>query len=362
MTTASGESGTKATTPTLSVIVPCYRCPATLRDVIAGLDDSDLPRDRWELIIVDDNSDDETPAVARAHADHVLVSPNGPRGPAFARNLGATVARGDVLVFIDADVVVAPTTLSQFAQLFATRSDVGSAFGAYDLRPRDPGLVSQYRNLLHHYVHSQSPGEASTFWAGCGAVRRDLFTALGGFDAKRYPRPQIEDIELGYRIRAAGQRILLVPEIQGKHLKRWTLLRMLTTDLRERAVPWMLLLLERKELASNGPLNLRLLEKVLTALAGFVVVALPLALIMADLRWLAAAIVACTLIVIANAPLFLWFARVRTPLFALGVMPLRLLFYFTSGLGAAWAMIIHRLQPSRSPRPALGEGTDHAAA
>lgn len=362
MTTESGVGIAAASTPTLSVIVPCYRCPGTLRDVIAGLEQSDLPRDRWELIIVDDNSDDDTPDVARAHADQVLVTPNGPRGPAFARNLGSTVARGDVLVFIDADVIVAPTTLSQFAKVFAERGDVGCVFGAYDLSPRDPGLVSQYRNLLHHYIHSQSPGEASTFWAGCGAVRRELFATLGGFDAKRYPRPQIEDIELGYRIGATGQRILLVPEIQGKHLKRWTLFRMLKTDFRERAVPWMLLLLERKELASNGPLNLRITEKVLTALAGFIVLALPLALIMGDVRWLYAALAACTIIVIANAQLFLWFARIRSPLFALGVVPLRLLFYFTSGFGAAWAMITHRLQPSRAPRPALGEGTDHAAA
>jgi len=362
VTTTSGADRAGAGTPTLSVIVPCYRCPGTLRDVIAGLEQSDLPRDRWELIIVDDNSDDDTADVARAHADHVLVTSNGPRGPAFARNLGSTVARGDVLVFVDADVVVTPTTLSQFRQVFSAHPDVGSVFGAYDLSPRDPGLVSQYRNLLHHYVHSQSPGDASTFWAGCGAVRRELFMALGGFDAKRYPRPQIEDIELGYRIGATGQRILLVPEIQGKHLKRWTLLRMLKTDLRERAVPWMLLLLERKELASNGPLNLRVTEKVLTALAGLVVLALPLALILGDVRWLYVAIAACAAIMIANAPLFLWFARIRSPLFALAVIPLRLLFYFTSGFGAVWAMITHRLQPSRAPRPALGEGTDHAAA
>ncbi len=362
MTTAAGASQAGAVAPTLSVIVPCYRCPNTLREVIAALKASSLPRDRWELIVVDDNSDDDTPTVARAHADHVLVTPNGPRGPAFARNLGSTVARGDVLVFVDADVVVAPTTLAQFVEVFASHPDVGAVFGAYDLSPRDPGLVSQYRNLLHHYVHSHNPGDASTFWAGCGAVRRDLFVALGGFDAERYPRPQIEDIELGYRISASGHRILLVPEIQGKHLKRWTLGRMLRTDLQERAVPWMLLLLERKDIASDGPLNLRILEKVLTAMAGAAVVALGLFLATGDGRWFSAAAGACGVIVALNAPLFIWFARIRSPLFAISVVPLRLLFYFTSGFGAAWAMIKHRVQPRHVPQSALAEGTDHAAA
>ncbi len=360
MTIAAGDR--EAFTPTLSVIVPAYRCAGTLREVIAALLASDMPRAAWELIVVDENSPDDTADVARAHADHVLVSPNGPRGPAFARNLGATVARADVLVFVDADVVVAPTTLSQFAAVFAADPTVGAVFGAYDQSPRDPGLVSQYRNLLHHYVHSMSPGPAITFWAGCGAVRRDVFAKVGGYDAKRYPRPQIEDIDLGYRMHGAGFRILLVPEIQGTHLKRWTLTNMLKTDLRERAIPWMRLLLERGDVASDGPLNLRVLEKVLTALAGFMLLSIAVLLVTRDPRWLFATIAAALVIVVANTSMFLWFAKVRGPLFALSVVPLRLLFYFTSGFGAAWAMITHRLQPPRATRPTLGEGTDHAAA
>ncbi len=362
MSTATGAPRSDSATPTLSVIVPAYRCAATLREVIAGLEASSLPRGHWELIIVDDSSRDETPDVARAHADHVLVTPNGPRGPAFARNLGSTVARGDVLVFVDADVVVAPDTLAQFATLFASRADTAAAFGAYDLSPRDPGLVSQYRNLLHHYVHSQNPGDATTFWAGCGAVRREVFADVGGFDAARYPRPQIEDIELGYRIVATGGRILLAPEIQGKHLKRWSFTNMLRTDLRERAIPWMRLLLERKDIASDGPLNLRVLEKVLTGLAGASVLFLVAMLVTGDLRWLFAMLGAFVIIVAGNASLLLWFVRVRGPLFTAGVIPLRLLFYFTSGFGAAWAIITHRSQSSHAARPALGEGTDHAAA
>ena len=58
-------------------------------------------------------------------------------------------------------------------------------------------MVSQYRNLLHHFVHQHGHAEASTFWAGCGAIRRAAFDAVGGFDAARFPRPSIEDIELG---------------------------------------------------------------------------------------------------------------------------------------------------------------------
>ena len=242
--------------PALSVIVPAFQCAGMLRAALAGLEASDLPRHAWELIVVDDGSTDDTPLVAQRVADQVLRVPGGPRGPAQARNQGALVARGRVLVFVDADVVVAPHTLSGFAALFDRDPELAAAFGAYDDRPGDPGLVSQYRNLLHRWVHTEHSGDAETFWAGCGAVRRDAFLAVGGFDAARYPRPQIEDIDLGYRLRAQGGRIELAPGLTGTHLKRWTLRNMLRTDLRERAIPWMHLLLWRREVMQSGPLNL----------------------------------------------------------------------------------------------------------
>ncbi len=344
--------------PQLTVIVPAFKCAPMLRACLDGLLASDLPRDEWELIVVDDSSPDETPDVARTVADLVLTTPNGPRGPAFARNLAAVRARAPLLLFVDSDVVVAPHTLSGFVHIFATHPDVVAASGAYDLHPGDDGFVSQYRNLLHHYVHRIGAGEASTFWAGCGAVRRDAFLRVGGYDARRYPRPQIEDIELGYRLDATGERILLVPELQGSHLKRWTFRNMVRTDFRERAVPWMHLILDRGESIADGPLNLAFGEKILTALAGVSVLALMTSLATLDSRWLAIAGVATIVQVMANAPLFAWFAEVRGEFFALRVIPLRLLYYFISGFGAAWAIASYRRRPQFAPLPPLTPATD----
>ena len=338
----------------LSVIVPAFRCADMLRASLAGLLASDLPRAQWELIVVDDGSDDETPAVARAVADHVLVTPHGPRGPAFARNSGAVIARAPVLLFVDADVVVAPTTLSGFAHLFASQPDVAAAFGAYDETPGDRGFVSQYRNLLHHYVHRMNPGAASTFWAGCGAVRREAFLAVGGYDHRRYPRPQIEDIELGYRLSARAHRIVLAPELQGTHLKRWTLANMLRTDFRERSIPWMHLLLERGEaIATDGPLNLRVQEKVLTAASGLMLLAVALAVVLREGRWLPVAGVACAAIVMGNWRMLRWFAGIRGQRFAVGVVFLRLLFYVTSGVGAVCAVATFGRRPQHGALPPL---------
>lgn len=325
--------------PVLSVIVPAYQCAPMLRRCLAGLVASDLPRAQWELLVVDDGSSDDTPAVAAASADTVLRVPDGPRGPAQARNVGARAARGDLLVFIDADVVVARHTLRGFADLFRTDPTLAAAFGAYDDQPADPGFVSQYRNLLHRYVHLRHAGDAETFWAGCGAVRRADFLAVGGFDAARYPRPQIEDIELGYRLRDRGARIRLEPTLTGTHLKRWTLGGMLRVDLCDRAIPWTRLLLARRARLSHAPLNLAPTEKVLTALAGTAVAGAVIAAAVGEPAWLWLATACIGIIVLGNAPLWRWLAERRGWAFAIAAMPLRVLFYVVSALGAAWAVL-----------------------
>jgi GT2 family glycosyltransferase len=325
--------------PVLSVIVPAYQCAPMLRRCLAGLVASDLPRATWELLVVDDGSTDDTPAVAAPLADRVLRVPDGPRGPAQARNLGARAARSDLLVFVDADVVVAPHTLRGFADLFRADPTLAAAFGAYDDQPADPGVVSQYRNLLHRYVHLRHAGDAETFWAGCGAVRRADFLTVGGFDAARYPRPQIEDIELGYRLRDRGARIRLVPTLTGTHLKRWTLGGMLRVDLRDRAIPWTRLLLSRRTRLSHATLNLAPTEKVLTALAGGAVACVVAAVAFGQPAWLWLAAACAGIIVLGNAPLWRWLAARRGWPFALAAVPLRVLFYVVSALGAGWAVL-----------------------
>ncbi|MDQ6751717.1 MAG: glycosyltransferase family 2 protein [Actinomycetota bacterium] len=198
-------------------------------------------------------------AVARARCgpDEVIVidHPIG-AGPARARNDGAQRARGDILVFLDADVEIHPDAFVRIRTAFAGSAALDAVFGAYDDRPEAPGPVSSFRNLLHHHVHCTTAGPAVTFWAGIGGVRREAFLGVGGFDADRYPRASIEDIDLGTRLTAAGGHIVLDPEIQGTHLKAWTLRTMLATDVRRRGAPWIALLLRERSAASSRALNL----------------------------------------------------------------------------------------------------------
>ena len=254
--------------PLLSVIVPAHQGAAVLPVALGALAASDLAREAWELIVVDDASDDGTGDVARQWADRVLTLTGRPHGPAYARNRGTEAASGEWLVFIDADVAVHRDTLSRLLEAIAADPSVDAVFGAYDDAPPAQGFLTQYRNLLHRYVHLGSAGAADTFWAGCGAVRRSAFTEVGGFDERRYPRPQIEDIELGYRLRDRGRSIVIRPEIQGAHLKRWTFLGSLRTDLFDRGIPWVTLLLERRRLARPANLNLKRGERAKALLVG----------------------------------------------------------------------------------------------
>src|SRR5439155_16996681 len=118
-------------------------------------------------------------------------------------------------------------------------------FGSYDADPRAGGIVSDFRNLLHHHVHQTAAGPVASFWAGLGAVRRDDFVAIGGFDERNFPGPSIEDIDLGMRLADQGARIMLDPHLLGKHLKRWSFAEMVRTDFAARGVAWVALLLRR---------------------------------------------------------------------------------------------------------------------
>jgi GT2 family glycosyltransferase len=181
-------------------------------------------------------------AAAEPPDELIVVRSAAEPGPAAARNAGAARATGDVLVFVDSDVLPHSDAFRRIRAAFDDDPSLAAVFGSYDDSPEAPDVVSGFRNLLHHFVHQRSAGPATTFWAGLGAMRRDVFTSAGGFDAQRYPEASIEDIELGMRLAAEGARMTLDPALQGTHLKRWTIGRMIRTDLHGRGVPWVVLL------------------------------------------------------------------------------------------------------------------------
>jgi glycosyltransferase involved in cell wall biosynthesis len=320
--------------PFITVIVPACNAGEGLGRCLDALLAS--PYDSHEVIVVDDGSSDGTAAVARARGVEVVERAER-SGPAAARNDGARRARGEILFFVDADVQVARETVGLVAGRFSEDPGLGALFGSYDDDPPERNFLSQYKNLAHHYVHQHAAEEAATFWAGCGAVRREVFERAGGFDAGRYGRPSIEDIELGYRLKDLGARIRLDKTLQVKHMKRWTIKSLLRADILDRAVPWSMLMLERGRIADD--LNLKPGSKLSSGLTGLLALALVLSLFRPGFLLGAAALV--LLLAGLNLDFYRFLFERRGPVFAVLSFFVHILYYFYSGLAFVLCRLAH---------------------
>lgn len=339
--------------PYISVVVPVHNGGRYLSHCLAALSAADGD---FEIIVVDDASTDESGCVARMRGARLLRLESR-AGPAAARNRGARQARGRVLLFVDADVLVHPSTITRVAAHFQAERPPAALFGSYDDAPDAANFVSQYKNLLHHFVHQQGNRKAGTFWGGCGAIRREIFFRVGGFDEKRYAEPSIEDIELGYRLRDAGYEIILDRQVQVRHLKRWTFLSLLESDILCRAVPWSKLMLERGRVPYD--LNLRMRERI-SASATLSALAL-LASGSAFPFLLPAAVLPLAIVLILNRKLYAFFWRRRGALFLCGAAALHLLYYCYSSVVFALCLLSHACRRKRASIPG-NEGREGARA
>ena len=318
---------------TISVIMPVYNGADVLPRSLPPLLAMQRAGEVAEVIVVDDGSTDATVSLASAMGARVMSS-GGRLGPGGARNVAAPAAVGDVLWFVDADVVVHDDAARTLADSLR-ESGAAGVFGCYDDRPSGTNFLSQYKNLVHHYYHFREAGEADTFWAGCGAVRKDAFLATGSFDAARYRHPSIEDIEFGFRLRQRGLRIVLAPGLQGTHLKIWRLGNLLHTDIFRRALPWSRLIHARSGLPDA--LNVGIGERFNAVVAAGLV----LSLVLAGARLVPASMPLAVLVLVgvANRRMFDLFRRARGPLFAVGGVAFHQIYYLYGSTVFGWCWL-----------------------
>ncbi len=345
---AATISGRVPAAPTMTVIVPVDRADEAFRRCLTNL--TRLDPAPAELIVVVDGGDQATAELAGGHGARVVVLPEQ-RGPAAARNAGARTARGAVLFFTDADVLVPADTLARVAVALSAPPACDAVIGSYDQSPGAPNFLSQYKNLVHHFVHQASNEDACTFWSACGAMTRDAFERTGGFD-ERYGRPSIEDIELGSRVLARGCRIRLAKSLQATHLKRWTPGRLLRTDVFDRAIPWTRLILRTGRMPND--LNLRWSGRLAVAVACALAVSLAAS---PWFRWAQVASVAfAALEVCIDARLARFFFRARGPMFAARALAWQWVHYLCCAAGFAAGFVLHLAESAHS------RATAHAAA
>ena len=314
----------------MSVVVPAHQAAPFIERCVKGLLDAGFRTS--EILVVDDGSRDGTGDIAHA-LDVGVLRNETPLKPARARNLGVAQTTSDIIVFVDADVVVHPGARARILEAFQSSEDLTALFGSYDDAPKVQNTAARYRNLLHHHVHQSSAGRVESFWTGFGAVRRQAFLAVDGFDATC---DMMEDVELGLRLTEG--HIELMPDLLCKHLKDWTLFSMFRSDLFDRAIPWTRLIAAGRTRA--GQLNLTRNHQFSAASVAFFGLTFLLAVVNVQFLWLSLA--ALIVFLDVNRRFFGLLYRLGGLRLMVPSIALHGVHYFAALLGYVWVMYVER--------------------
>lgn len=211
----------------ISVVLPVYNAEKLLGECLAALCAS--AGVDYEILVVDDGSTDRSRAIAEAHGCRVIAS-GGRLGPAGARNRGAVEATGDVVFFVDSDVIVRPDTLRRLAAAFATDPALDGVIAVQAPAMRFRNICSRYKNLWMYYTYVRRAGQdVPLFYTTAAAIRREAFVGAGGFDVN-YTNPNVEDTDFGQKLARRGYRIRVMPDLEVEHVKGYDLAGLLRTD------------------------------------------------------------------------------------------------------------------------------------
>jgi glycosyltransferase involved in cell wall biosynthesis len=205
--------------PEISVIVPAFNEERVIGACLDSLAQMDFPREQFEVVLVDNGSQDRTVQIAKSYRDRInlqIVEKSDVRISAL-RNLGARMASGNILAFLDADCLAPKTWLTDVAALMAGVSGVA---GAHYLLPPGSSWVGR---VWHRYQEAAMQGDVSHVPAGDLVMSCADFWRVGGFDESIQTN---EDYELCQRVRSAGMTVRAFPQIGVVHLGTAQNLRM----------------------------------------------------------------------------------------------------------------------------------------
>ncbi|MBN1487943.1 MAG: exopolysaccharide biosynthesis polyprenyl glycosylphosphotransferase [Anaerolineae bacterium] len=323
-----------------SVIIPAYQAENEIGDCVRALNKQSVPREEYEIIVVNDGSIDATAEVAReAGADQVITIPNS--GPAAARNKGAEIAQGELLLFTDADCEPVPDWIDQMSKPFLEDETVAGAKGVYLSRQGE--LIARFTQLEYEdkYIRMARQEQIDFIDTYSAAYRRDIYLTNGGFDAL-FTTASVEDQEFSFRLARKGYRLVFQPDAKVYHQHNRTLRHYWR---RKFGIGyWKFLLLrwhpERTVKDSHTPQTLKL-QIVLLGLAGL--------LLMAGIWWTPAwllAVVSLTAFY-ATAASFLVHIAQKDP----GVLPAAPFFLVERSLALGMGLVVGFLHFSREASP-----------
>lgn len=317
-----------------SVIIPNRNGAQTLGECLAAIFKTGY--EGLEAIVVDDASNDNSLEITARFPVRTVVHETC-RGAAAARNSGAAAARGEYLFFIDSDVVIPEDALQILEEDFRN-PEISGVVGMLKAFTRFDNLCSQYKNFYMHHTYRQLPEQIRVFYTSAAAIRKDVFSAVGGFD-ESYRSATIEDTDFGVRVTGEGHRLLLDQRLQVDHIRRYDLPGLLKTGFKRAAGIAIIALRERRKRKGKSSC----LTSSPAFLAGIVLAGLaalcligaigrgsPALLLAAAIGWLA--------ILLLNRGFLTGLGRRRHSFLASGslLLPIDLLAH---GAGAAWGVL-----------------------
>lgn len=231
----------------ISIVIPTFNSekymPALLDSVFkTGIDD-------MEVIIVDDRSTDNTVEVVKKYPV-ILIELEKNSGPATARNVGVMAAKGDIIFFLDSDVIVLDGTIKEVKDHFDKNPSANCVIGICSTKPLNNGFVPHYMAMFE-YIHLIGTKDdlVSVFAPRCGAVRKDFFEKTGGY-SEMYKGADVEDFEFARRVYKTD-RITLNRKMMVIH--KFATFRQAVRNYFRRTVMWVHLFFREKRLDNAGP-------------------------------------------------------------------------------------------------------------
>lgn len=261
--------------PFVSVITPVYNTGETLEPYLKAVFSSTYTD--FELIIIDDCSLINPCELLKGY-NLIYHRSEVRQGSFHARQIGAAMAKGRILLFIDADVIIYSDTIAKIVSVFNENDGIAGLICSYDDAPAAMNTISQFKFLYHHYIHQHEKEYVRSFWTGCGAIKKSVFDQIEGFKHSCLAGfDPIKDIELGYKLTQHHFKIYNAKHIQVKHLKSLDFTEWVRTDIFNRGIPWINILLVYKDFKPNLNINIKSYLSVLSVTG--VLISIPLILL-----------------------------------------------------------------------------------
>lgn len=222
----------------LSVVIPVYNAEKEIGDCLNAICNSKYTPN--EVIVVDDFSSDRSALVASRFKCRIIKNKVN-KGPAESRNIGGFAAKGDLILFLDSDIIVSEDTLTKIVHSFNEYPQIAGTWCIMSKRHPHTNFCSQYKNLFLHFYAMQLEKFGSHFVSAVATLKREIFVESGGFDT-RFKTVCMEDVELGHRLGSRGFKIYLNKDIEVVHTKYYSLKKLVKNDYHKCKILTMLLL------------------------------------------------------------------------------------------------------------------------